>query len=43
MEVWSVEQLQPSRAEAEAAKRDLLAYRAKLKRISERMAARGMH
>lgn len=42
IQFWGVEKLQPSRAEAEAAKQDLLAYYLKLKRISERMAAKGM-
>lgn len=39
---WGIDQLQPSRPEAEAAKQDLLAYHLKLKRVSDRLAARGI-
>ncbi|MGG1660817.1 acyl-ACP desaturase [Brevibacillus sp. NRS-1366] len=42
IQFWGIEKLQPSRAEAEAEKQDLLAYHLKLKRISERLAAKGL-
>jgi acyl-[acyl-carrier-protein] desaturase len=42
IQFWAIEKLQPSRAEAEAAKQDLLSYYLKLKRISERLAAKGV-
>lgn len=38
---WAIDKLQPSRAEAENAKQDLLAYHVKLGRISTRLAAKG--
>jgi len=38
---WAVDKLQPSRPEAQKAKDDLTEYYYKLKRISERLAARG--
>ena len=40
---WGIEQLQPSRAEAELAKQDLLSYYLQLKRVSQRLAAKGIH
>lgn len=40
---WGVDKLQPSRTEAEKAKQDLLLYHTKLKRISERLAAKGVN
>jgi acyl-[acyl-carrier-protein] desaturase len=42
MQTWAIDELQPSRSEAEAAKQDLLAYYVKLKRVAERLAARGV-
>ena len=39
---WAIEKLQPSRPEAEKAKTDLLEYYAKLKRISQRLATKGI-
>lgn len=42
IQAWALDRLQPSRAEAELAKRDLLEYHVKLKRISDRLAAKGM-
>jgi acyl-[acyl-carrier-protein] desaturase len=40
---WCIEKLQPSRTEAETAKQDLLGYHLKLKRISERLLAKGFN
>jgi len=40
---WGIEQLQPSRAEAELAKQDLLSYYLQLKRVSQRLAVKGFH
>ncbi|MEX2460446.1 MAG: acyl-ACP desaturase [Paenibacillaceae bacterium] len=40
---WGIEKLQPSRPDAEKAKADLMGYYHKLKRISERLAAKGSH
>jgi acyl-[acyl-carrier-protein] desaturase len=42
IQFWAVEKLQPSRSEAEKAKTDLLEYYYKIKRVSERLAARGI-
>jgi len=42
MDFWAVNKLQPSRPEAERAKQDLLEYHLKLKRIAERLAAKGI-
>ncbi|NOU93664.1 acyl-ACP desaturase [Paenibacillus sp. LMG 31456] len=42
IQFWAIEKLQPSRSESEAAKQDLLIYHSKLKRISERLAAKGV-
>jgi acyl-[acyl-carrier-protein] desaturase len=39
---WAIDKLQPSREEAESAKQDLLEYYTKLKRISDRLAAKGV-
>jgi acyl-[acyl-carrier-protein] desaturase len=39
---WAIEKLQPSRSEAEKAKNDLLEYYVKLKRISQRLASKGI-
>jgi acyl-[acyl-carrier-protein] desaturase len=39
---WAIDKLQPSREEAETAKQDLLEYYTKLKRISDRLAAKGV-
>lgn len=41
-QVWGIERLRPGRSEAEAARIDLVEYRIKLKRISERLAAKGV-
>lgn len=38
---WGIEQLQPSRSDAEKAKIDLLEYYEKLKRVTARLAAKG--
>jgi acyl-[acyl-carrier-protein] desaturase len=42
IQFWAIDKLQPSRPEAENAKQDLLAYYVKLKRISQRLAAKGL-
>ncbi len=42
IQCWGVDKLQPSRPDAEKAKQDLLVYYIKLKRISERLAAKGI-
>lgn len=42
IQFWAIEDLQPSRPEAERAKQDLLAYYLKLKRVTERLAAKGI-
>lgn len=42
IQYWAIDKLQPSRAEAEAAKQDLLAYHVKLRRVSERLAVKGV-
>lgn len=42
IQCWGVDKLQPSRPDAEKAKQDLLSYYVKLKRISERLAAKGI-
>ncbi|MDF2959238.1 MAG: fatty acid desaturase type 2 [Paenibacillus sp.] len=42
VQFWAIDKLQPSRSEAETAKQDLLLYHTKLKRISERLAAKGI-
>lgn len=42
VEFWAIDKLQPSRPEAEKAKQDLLDYYLKLKRISERLATKGI-
>jgi acyl-[acyl-carrier-protein] desaturase len=43
IEFWGIDRLQPSRPEAERAKIDLLEYHRKLRRISERFAAKGYY
>jgi acyl-[acyl-carrier-protein] desaturase len=43
IDFWAVDKLQPSRPDAEKAKEDLMVYYHKLKRISERMAAKGSY
>jgi acyl-[acyl-carrier-protein] desaturase len=43
IDFWAIDKLQPSRPESEKAKEDLLIYYHKLKRISERMAAKGSY
>jgi len=43
IEFWGVKDLQPSRTDAEEAKQRLLAHHVKLKRITERLAAKGFH
>ncbi len=40
---WEIDKLQPSRPDAEKAKKDLLNYYVKLKRISERLAKKGIN
>lgn len=40
IQVWGIDKLQPSRSDAEKARQDLLGYHMKLKRISERLAAK---
>lgn len=42
IQFWAIDKLQPSRPEAEKAKIDLLEYYEKLKRISQRLAAKGI-
>ncbi|WP_426450752.1 acyl-ACP desaturase [Paenibacillus sp. S-38] len=42
IQVWGIEDVKPSRTEAENARLDLLEYHGKLKRISARLAARGV-
>ncbi len=42
IEGWGIEELQPSRPEAQRAKEDLLLYRTKLKRVADRLAAKGI-
>lgn len=42
IQFWAIDKLQPSRAEAENAKQDLLAYYIKLKRVTQRLEARGL-
>ncbi len=43
IESWGIADLQPSRSEAMRAKEDLLNYSLKLKRISDRLAAKGIY
>ncbi|MEK3913766.1 acyl-ACP desaturase [Paenibacillus sp. FSL H7-0331] len=42
IQFWAIAKLQPSRADAENAKQDLLQYHVKLQRISQRLAAKGI-
>lgn len=43
IQFWAIADLRPSRAEAETARQDLLDYTVKLRRISERLASKGLY